>query len=404
MGTNVNLIKTLTKTVNECKNTAKTSYEKIFQLSKESPLRKMGFNEIEEYHGSPGVWSLKGENSHLEFCEGERACSINLFNTGSRIDLTEDSRTVWYGSGNEATSDGLLSGVTRTKDKITFHHIEGRQKDITVPITTSKSKIQEILFKLLGKQLPKQKWSMQELDKRIVEDFSEEMIKPVHDFLEGNLNKEKLVELIKKYRKNISEPVIYKNETLLEHLETTIPANYVPKEILDNLKIDKIMRKDDLYLIYYIAGDTCCFWDLERAKKAQALLEEFKKALNISPNKKFAIYRWIGKEELDKILAGKTVKPQLLSNSFDVTTVHNRFKEYNDNYRVKFNVNVDEQTINKTIFVHGNVEDDFYHWRVPEYTIKDVRSIVNTKNNSLIYESDEEILSNFIDGYISKLG
>lgn len=88
------------------------------------------------------------------------------------------------------------------------------------------------------------------------------------------------------------------------------------------------------------------------------------------------------------------------AGAFDVTT---RTSLFDDCYRVKLNVEASENTIPKVIYEH-RCEDEFYYWNTPGYTIKDVRSILDQKHNSLIYESDEEILSRFIDEYISKLG
>ena len=143
MGLEVNLIKTLTKTVNECKSVARKGYREVFQLSKESPLRKRGFTEIEPCPGG-NDWELRGKYSSILFCEIDNSATQTL-NTGTRLNMSENGTTVIFGSGNGVTKDSLFSGFTRTNETITFH-IKGQQEDITVPITTPKSKIQEATF------------------------------------------------------------------------------------------------------------------------------------------------------------------------------------------------------------------------------------------------------------------
>ena len=82
---------------------------------------------------------------------------------------------------------------------------------------------------------------------------------------------------------------------------------------------------------------------------------------------------------------------------------------YFGDYRVKLNVEASPETMldygSKIPLVScQKSEQNYYHWNVREYDIKDVRSIVDWRNKKVIYESDDEILSNFIDGYLSKLG
>lgn len=414
MGFDINLIKTLTKTVNECKAVSRKGYGEVFQLSKESPLRKMGFNEIEEYHGSPGIWSLKGENSHLEFCEGKTSYFVNIFNPRTKILVAEDSKTVWYnsgtvvkltedgknvlyGSGNNVTRDSLLRGFTRTKDKITFHHIEGQQEDITVPLTTPKRKIQEILFKLLRKRLPVQKWSVQEFDQRIAEDFSEELVKPVHDYLEGNLNKDELIKLIRKYKKCTPSDVIpSKNEMIIGNLHVTVPTH---EKLYPDIS-RTCPQSNSLNELYR---------DASKDEDSKKILDEFFTAMGMKHHQGSPLYRFIGKSEYDKLVAGEVVKSQAEYNHgvrFDVTPIPDGFW---GEYRVKLNVEASPKTMyedcsKRPLISCQKSEKNYYHWHVPQYDINDVRAIVDWCNKKVIYESDEEILSNFIDGYISKLG
>ena len=240
----------------------------------------------------------------------------------------------------------------------------------------------------------KSKWSMQELDKRLCNDFSEEFIKPVHDYLEGKLSKKELLNFIKKYRRNMSYNPSLEESLGSQPMGLLNPSIYVSDKILDNLKIPKYYREKTLYDLYHLAsnGDNA----------AKALIEEFNKIQGFSPDKRTSIYRFIGKEELDKILAGDIVKPGLHYQSFgfDVTS---RTRLYDDCYRVKFNIEASENTVPEKIFEH-RCEDDYYYWRTSGYTIKDVRSVFDQGNKTFVYESDDEILSRFIDEYISKLG
>ena len=390
MGLDVNLIKTCLNTLRKCETALTNGSEKVVQLAKNSRLREFGFSEMTQ---SAEGWSLRGEEVSEWFSIGEKKKLqkfIREHTTGTTVTKYRDKTIVQFGN-NRTNKYGLLGFVKIKEDTI----YNTKQGSITFKWWEN---IKDSLKKL-GNISTTPKWTIQELDKHICEDFSEEMIKPVHDYLEGKLNKNELLECIKKYRKNISAPVIPLNEATIEHLDTTVPACFVPREILDNLKIPNSMRTESLDAIYSLAenGD----------KEAQVLLKEFLKALNLSPDKRTSIYRCVGKEELNKILTGKVVESNYngLGNGdvFDVTTNHS-IGFANQPYRVKFKVEANERTIDKTIHVHGDIGRDYYHWKVPEYTIKDVRSIVNTENNSLIYESDEEILSNFIYGYISKLG
>ena len=401
MGLEVNLIKTLAKTVNECKYVARKGYREVFQLGKESPLRKRGFTEIEPCLGG-NDWELRGKFSSILFSEVDNSATQTL-HTGTRLNMSENGSTVIFGSGNKATKNGLLRGFSRDKENLTFF-VEGHE-NITIPRNSSKSKIQEILYKLLGKQLPKQKWSLQEFDRRICEDFSEEMVKPVHDYLEGKLVKEELIKLIRQHKKYTPLDVIpSKAEQVIGDLYNTKPIDYLSEDKLTGVpgflklsKIEEFWKSRDLRTMYEFAQESTSNMPFSY------ILKEFfetmgKKSIG-SP-----LYRFIGRSEYDKLISGNIVKTRAGYNRgvrFDVTPKPNG---YSGDYRIKLNVEASPETMKGRPINWQKPEENYYHWYTPQYEIKDVKSIVDWQNKKIVYESDEEILSRFIDGYLSKLG
>lgn len=392
MGLEVNLIKTLTKTVNECKTVARKGYRELFQLSKESPLRKRGFTEIKPLPGGNN-WELRGKFSSILFSEVDNSATQTL-HTGTRLNISENGTTVIFGSGNNATKNGVLRGFSRDKVNLTFF-VEGHE-NITVPRNSSKSKIQEILYKLLGKQLPKQKWTIQEFDRRIAEDFSEEMIKPVHDYLEGKLAKKDLIKLIRQYKKYTPLDFIpSKEERIIGNLHTTVPT---AKKVYPVTGTEP--QSNSLNVLYRFANVD------EEDKK---ILDEFFTTMGMQHHQSSPLYRFIGKSEYEKLIAGNVVNSRAGYNGgvrFDVTP---KPDGYFGDYRVKLNVEASPETMldywsKRPLVSCQKSEQNYYHWNVREYDIKDVRSIVDWRNKKVVYESDDEILSRFIDEYISKLG
>lgn len=399
MGLEVNLIKTLATTVKKCKSVANKGYREAFQLSKESPLRKRGFTTIEPCPGGD-IWELRGKNSSLLFDEFDKSAE-QILPSGTRILLTEDETKVIYGVGNKTVGNSLLSGFRRTKDNITFF-VRDSGESITIPRNSSKSKIQEVLYRLLGKQPPKQKWSLQEFNRRICEDFSEEMVKPVHDYLEGNLTKEELVQLIRKYKKYTPLDIIpSRTEKIIGDLYGTKPIEYLKTDQLSSLsgiefpKIESMWREDiDLRWLYEYAKDE---------PEYLYVLKEFFK--NMGKNSIGSpLYRFIGKSEYEKLISGDIVKTRAGYNQgirFDVTP---KPDGYWGDYRIKLNIEASPETMHGKPINCQKPEENYYHWYTPQYDINDVRAIVDWKNKKIVYESDEEILSNFIEEYLSKLG
>lgn len=396
MGLQFNLIKTCAKTLNRYGTMGANDCIKVVQLGEKSPYKSWNFCEI--LHG-PGGWEIRGENPR-EFttffpntAKKELQRFIRQHTTGTTVKETADRTIVNYGTQmGHKPFDSSLFGFEKTKDSITYHTTVG---DVTFA-RSSKSKIRDFLENLMGKTNSVGKYTVQEFDKRIAEDFSEEMIKPVHDFLEGKLSKEKLVELIKKYKKNICyNPVISESESALAKLEG-IPANYIPKEVLDELGIHSMLRDCTLRSLLSSIG-------YHGNKQAKILLDEFLKSIKVAPSRRTSVYRYVDQEETDKILAGEIVKSRARYNygkRFDVTT-RPGWDGYH--FRVKFNIEANEKTIDRVI-VPNKPEFNYYHWNVSEYSIKDVKSIVDIRNKKVIYESDEEVFSQFFDEYISKLG
>lgn len=401
MGLEVNLIKTGLNTLRKCETTLTNGSEKVVQLAKNSPLRKMGFSEMTQ---SAEGWSLRGENISEWFSSGEKEklqSFIRKHTTGTIIQKTADETIVQFGNLNGRKlpcNDGLF-GFKKRNGVVTLNTKIGNICFGRIVDRDDKLEIKNFLaqLQLSAKIKPTQKWSILELDKHLCEDFSEEIIKPVHEYIEGKLSETELLEFIKKYRKKTTfKPFNTENEALLQTTNTTIPACYVPKEILDNLNIDLSMRDRPLYWLYELAGSG--------DKKAEALLIEFRKALNITPSKRTSIYRCVGKEEVDKILAGKRLFQYNYGyDRHDVTTHPYLHFGGGQDYRVKFNIEASEQTMPNTISIN-KPKQEYYHWNHNGngYTIEDVSSISNIENNAIIYESDDEILANFVAGYISK--
>lgn len=394
MGLQFNLIKTCAKTLNQYGTMGANDCIKVVRLGKKSPYRSWDFCEI--FHGPKG-WEICGENPR-EFSiffpnnkKKELQKFIRQHTTGTTVQETADKTIVSYGMGHKPYN-GQLFGFEKTKDTITYYTQLG---NVTFA-RSSKSKIKDFLSKLLEKFDETRKWSIQEFDKRLCEDFSEEMVKPVHDYLEGKLSKEKLVELIRKYRKNtFYNPVIPESESALVNLEN-MPAAYLPKELLDKLDIHPILRRCSLMSLYNMSG--------HGNEQAKILLDEFFRAKNINSSQRATLYRYVSQEEVDKILSGEVVKSRgrfTDGNRFDVTTKRNW--TYNQ-YRVRFNTTVDENTISSGKITSNKPEFSYYHWNTSQYDIKDVRSIFDTYSKKTIYESEEEILVNFISEYLSKLG
>lgn len=361
------------------------------RLPKNSKLRDLGFSEMT--HNVDG-WSLRGENVEEWFFSDEKEKLqkfIREFTTGTTVIKSGDKTIVKFGDNNRCVNRGFLGFVKdKYSDSTVLHTKCGASRFEWYDI----GKMKTFLKKIFSEIDTKQKWSIQELDKRLCNDFSEEIIKPVHDYLEGKLSKKELLNFIKKYRRNMSYNPSLEESLGSQPMGLLNPSIYVSDKILDNLKIPKYYRKKTLYDLYHLAsnGDNT----------AKALIEEFNKVQGFSPDKRTSIYRFIGKEELDKILAGDIVKPGLHYQSFgfDVTS---RARLYDDCYRVKFNIEASENTVPEKIFEHRS-EDDYYYWRTSGYTIKDVRSVFDQGNKTFVYESDDEVLSRFIDEYISKLG
>lgn len=401
MGLEVNIIKTGINTLSRCATAGVKDGAKVVQLAKNSPLRELGFSEMT--HSADG-WSLRGKNISEWFSSSEKEKLQNFIRehtTGTTVQKTANETIVQYGNLNGRKlpcNDGLF-GFEKRNGLVTLNTKIGDIAWGKIESCEKKSAIKNFLaqLRLSAKIKPTQKWTIQELDKYLCEDFSEEIIKPVHEYIEGKLSKTELLEFIKKFRRNTTfKPFNAENEALLQTTNITIPACYVPKEILDNLNINSVMRRTPLYGIYEWAG--------MGDKKAEALLKEFRKTLNISPDKRTSIYRCVGKEEVNKILAGKRLFQYDYGNYkyHDVTT--NPYLHFGgQDYRVKFNIKASEQTMPNTIAIN-KPEQEYYHWNHNGngYTIEDVSSISNIENNAIVYESDDEILSNFIDGYISK--
>lgn len=361
------------------------------QLPKNSKLRDLGFSEIT--HNVDG-WSLRGENVFEWFSSDEKEKLqkfLREYTTGTTVTKLEDKIIVKFGDNNRCVNKGFLGFI---KDKYNGFTVLNTKCGGFRFEWYDKSKMKTFLKKIFSEIDTKQKWSNQELDKRLCNDFSEEIIKPVHDYLEGKLSKKELLNFIKKYRKNMSYNPSLEESLAGQPMGALIPGSFVSDKILDSLKIPKHYREKTLYDLYSLARND--------NNTAKALIEEFNKIQGFSPDKRTSIYRFIGKEELNKILAGYIVKPGLHYQSFgfDVTP---RTRLYDDCYRVKFNIEASEKTVPEKIFEH-RCEDEYYYWRTSGYTIKDVKSIFDQGNNTFVYESDDEILSNFIDGYISKLG
>ena len=396
MGLQFNLIKTCAKTLNQYGTMGANDCIKLVRLGEKSPYRSWDFCDL--FHGPKG-WEIVGENQRefSIFFPNDKIKELQTFirqhTTGTTVREIADKTIVNYETQlGHKPFDGKLFGFEKTKDTITYNTELG---DVTFA-RSSKSKIKDFLSKLLGKFDETRKWSFQEFDKRICEDFSEDMVKPVHNYLEGKLSKEKLVELIRKYRKNIFyNPLIPESESALANLEG-FPAAHIPKELLDKLGIHPILRKCTLMSLYNMAG--------HGNKQAKILLEEFFRAKNINSSQRATLYRYVSQEEVDKILSGETVKSlghYTSGKCIDVTT--KRDWTYNQ-YRVRFNTTADENTIASGKITSNKPEFSYYHWHTSQYDIKDVRSILDTYSKKTIYESDEEILSRFIDEYISKLG
>ena len=402
MGLEVNLIKTLTKTVNECKAVARKGYRELFQLSKESPLRKRGFTEIEPLPGG-NDWELRGKFSSILFSEVDNS-AMQTLHTGTRLNMSENGTTVIFGSGNNATKNGVLRGFSRDKENLTFF-VKGHE-NITIPRNSSKSKIQEILYKLLGKQLPKQKWTRQEFDRRIAEDFSEELIKPVHDYLEGKLAKKDLIKLIRQYKKYTPlDAIPSKAEDIIGDLYNTKPIEYLSKDKITNIpgylkfsKIEELWRSRSLLNMYESAQESTPNMPFSY------VLKEFFEAIGQKSSMGSPLYRFIGKSEYEKLISGDIVRTRAGYNHgirFDVTP---KPDGYCGDYRIKLNVKASPETLGGKPINWQKPEENYYHWYTPQYDIKDVRSIVDWQNKKVVYESDDEILSRFIDEYISKLG
>ena len=139
------------------------------------------------------------------------------------------------------------------------------------------------------------------------------------------------------------------------------------------------------------------------------ILDEFFTTMGMQHHQSSPLYRFIGKSEYEKLIAGNVVNSRAGYNGgvrFDVTP---KPDGYFGDYRVKLNVEASPETMRdywpkRPLVSCQKSEQNYYHWNVREYDIKDVRSIVDWRNKKVVYESDDEILSNFIDGYLSKLG
>lgn len=409
MGLDLNLIKTGINTLSRRATTSAQDGTKVIQLAKNSRLRELGFSEMTQ---SAEGWSLRGDNISEWFSIGEIERLqefIRKNTTGTKVRKDGNYTEVIFGSGNEAVKNSFWEGFYRIKDKLGFcvndyqgMHIasENFREWITIPINSSKSKIQEILFKLMQKRLPKQKWSLQEFDRRIVEDFSEEMIKPVHDYIEGNLAKEELIKLIRRHKKYTTLDIIpSKTEQIIGDLYGTKPIEYIPKNKLLSFGIEDPVIKN-----YW--SDVNLLWLYEEARNEPEfsyVLKEFFEAMG-KKSISSSLYRFIGKSEYEKLISGDIVKTRAGYNQgirFDVTPKPTGYK---GDYRIKLNVEASPETMNGNPINWQKPEENYYHWYTPQYDIKDIKSIVDWRNKKIVYESDEEILSNFIDGYISKLG
>lgn len=317
----------------------------------------------------------------------EVATSAVTTRTGTTIFKTIGKKVVKFGYPRPEgfRLDGI-SGFEETDEMIKFFTDKGHVSFCK----SSKIKIKEFLLKFMGNFQDKQ-ITIQELDKRIREDFSEDMVKHVHDYMDGKLDTNKLVTYIRKYRKNKSyNPYLEEEIKRLSFLE----ISPISESGLRQLGLDSFWKKFSLRQIYELAGDG--------VEQAQLILAEFLKTLGVSTQKRTAIYRYIGKSELDEILAERVVKSRAGYNygkCFDVTP---NYRVNIGRYRVKFNIDANESTCGKSI-TPNKPEFDYYHWNVPEYDIKSVRSILDQESGEFLYESDEEILSNFLEEYIYRL-